>query len=511
MPSLVESSLIRQRPRKAKISVGVILWRTRTSLGQGLDMAHIEASINQVAATLERQYPGMWWTPSAPERRVPGTLRIDLAGQAKLEVTGELMNVEALSSDGVVLGDVFDPQGGVTICGAAVTNQRRRGETTVQEVVGTDILVGRQFPEGGLTRFTAVTFESSRLASWTNEPQPDLNNPTGDPLLYQVSIRVPEPLRCEIRDLGALTMNWLESSSFGIRGASVSVRPVFTVKLDGPLTLEEIWERVVTPLLFFTTFATGQGDSILSLKLQSSANARPDDWYDGDKAEWLGGTWGARSGDDELDVPRWEQLVQFDDVRDRFEQVFPRWFDLFPQAQSSLLDLFAVPITRGLFVEEQFTRIVRAMEAWHRETVGGTFMEDAHFADLLGRLVAAAESSEERSFVKMRLNYANERTLKQRLDALIEAAGSPLNDLVSSYSRFSRRVTDTRNSLAHHGSLGTAFDDAGLLCAQKTLELIMRAVLMRRLDFDDEAVAAAVQRTRDWTWWLGTPDNPLLA
>jgi hypothetical protein len=474
-------------------------------------MAHIDARIEQSATNLERSYSGMWWSPKDPSRKVPGTLRVDAAGSAKLEVTGKLLDMDDSAADRVVLGDVFEPHGGITLCDAAVVNERRRGDITVQEIFGIDVLAGAKFAEGADSRFIQVNFESVALAPWINEPRPDLQNADDDPLLYQVSLRVPEAQHCSIEGIGALSLTWHESSTFGVSGASVTVRPVLRVTLSEPMSLETIWEKVVTPLLFFTTFVTGQGDSILSLQVLSDQNARPEDYYDGDSAEWIGGTWRTRSGEQRPTVNWWDQLVQYKEVEAQFDVVLPAWFQMFNRAQSSLLDLFAVPITRNLFVEEQFIRVVRAMESWHRETTGGTYMDDRKFSELLDRLIRVGESREERQFIKMRLTYANESTLKQRLDALVEEAGSPLSALVASYTKFSRRVTDTRNSLAHHGSLGEAFDDRGLLCAQKTLELVMRAVLLRRLGFDDDAVSTAVLRTGDWKWWLGTPDNPLVS
>ena len=93
-------------------------------------------------------------------------------------------------------------------------------------------------------------------------------------------------------------------------------------------------------------------------------------------------------------------------------------------------------------------------------------MSDEDFAKLLEKLTAVMDKNE-RAFVQPRLR--NERTLRQRLDELLQVCGEPVASLLAEYQEFPRRVVDTRNSLAHEGKLGNAFTYAELFWAQKSL------------------------------------------
>ena len=127
------------------------------------------------------------------------------------------------------------------------------------------------------------------------------------------------------------------------------------------------------------------------------------------------------------------------------------------------------------------------------------------FQRLLGKL-AKVMDGQERAFIRPRLR--NERTLRQRLDEIIEMCGEPVVTLLAGYRNFPRRVVDTRNSLAHEGRLGESFTYEELFWAQKSLEHVFRSILLRNLGFTDEQIVQQVARTSQWHW-LTDPQNRL--
>lgn len=132
-------------------------------------------------------------------------------------------------------------------------------------------------------------------------------------------------------------------------------------------------------------------------------------------------------------------------------------------------------------------------------------MEEVDFSELLSKL-RTVTTGREWSYIKPRLR--NERSLRQRLDEVVAEAGDLLGSLVSQYRNFIDRVVTTRNSLAHEGRLGKAFTYEELFWAQKTLENLFRALLLRRLDFTDDQVTQCIVRTADWRW-LSSSQNRL--
>jgi hypothetical protein len=294
---------------------------------------------------------------------------------------------------------------------------------------------------------------------------------------------------------------WVDASSTSWDKAEVRVFPKFTVDFITPLTSEEIWRGVATPLLFLTSFACGLGDSVR--RIESWRPGKSDDDWDIDRADWLGGTW--REPPEVRPHPlAWRNsLLSFEDVADRFDEVVPAWFSLYQAAQYSMYDLFLKYVQPPFYLEDSFSRIVRGLETWHRLIEGGQIMDEEEFDALLKRLREAAGSGTHRQFVQMRLKYGNELTLKQRLDALIDQGGEPMSAVVESLDRFTRRVTDVRNSMTHFGEVGESLTFEQLWAAQTILELVIRSVMLRKLGYDGELISTAIKRTQLWeSLWL---------
>lgn len=174
------------------------------------------------------------------------------------------------------------------------------------------------------------------------------------------------------------------------------------------------------------------------------------------------------------------------------------WFAVHRAARSSLMDFFLSGFNQYEWAEDSFARIVRGLESWHRTVVGGLYMDESEYQGLYDQAVMSAASTQHREFLRMRLKYGNEPTLKRRLDESVAEAGPPVSDLVSSLDRFTRRVTEARNSLAHRGTSQQIYTRAQMWHAQAILQLVLRSVLLRRLGFGDEEVAACIARTEDW-------------
>jgi hypothetical protein len=210
------------------------------------------------------------------------------------------------------------------------------------------------------------------------------------------------------------------------------------------------------------------------------------------------------SGSDRSNVR--QNLVQFTELRECLEEVLSAWFHLVDQSSHSIFDFFAVAMTPSMYAEESFLRVARSIESWHRSAIGGTYMSDEDFEKLLDKLTAVMDK-DERAFVKPRLR--NQRTLRQRLDELLQVCGEPVVSLLAEYQGFPKRVVNTRNSLAHEGKLGDAFTYAELFWAQKSLEYVFRSVLLRRLGFADEQIIQQVCRTTEWRWMTDSQNRLL--
>ena len=141
------------------------------------------------------------------------------------------------------------------------------------------------------------------------------------------------------------------------------------------------------------------------------------------------------------------QLFTFHQVKDRFGVLVSGWLNDFQTIEPSINLYFAVATSTFMFLENQFLFLVQGLETLHRRTSKETKFVAAEFEALL-RIVVEACPKDKREWLSSKLRYANELTLRRRLDDLLGALSSavwPSGD----YSFPISEIVDTRNFLTH--------------------------------------------------------------
>jgi len=450
---------------------------------------------------------GIWWLPADPERTIGGQLTFVEREGGRLELLGGFFGQDAPQVPVVIFGTVAGKA--ITVCDASYQGRsttqdwRTGGEETVtsESWACYDVFVGIHSSEGSAQRFDAFILETAMLPVWVNKPRVDTERKEGS---IVITVPRPEPIFASIENVGNINLWWTSSERIGLN-AEVSVTPKVEFQPVHGSTVHEAWTAFVTPALFMVTFATGVADRIVSL--QGRIDGR-DDHPLHDRTvnipvhRWTGEVPPSRSHH------VYFHPVRFQDVESWFPHFVSNWFQIVVTSRDSFLDFVASSITPFLYLEEQFVRVVRAMESWHRRVIGGSYMDQASYETLIERVLSLT-AGRERQFLQMRLQHANERSLKQRLDDLIATAGEPVVSIVGTYSKFVRRVVSTRNSLVHDGKIGADFTYEELAWATRSLEEVFKSALLHRLGFDPKAVADAVKRSGAGSLLTG-PGNPLM-
>ncbi len=455
--------------------------------------------------TLEAR--GVWWYADSDDLKVGGILSYSQQTGGLLRLQGGLCRRDTDPRQGVLLGRT-DTRGLVTIADAHLVKST---DVLSGEVINEDwrcytIFVGEGLGDGQETLFETMRLSTGRLPWWVRKPFPETEHGVNGEVA--VTVQVPEALEACLGE-DTLRMIRVESSRHSLMEIEVTVQPYLCYRPAGPIPYEAYWEKFVTPTLFFLTLATGEADWLRDIWVTSVEGASAT--QDGGKSEptapirVLTSRWSSPARE-EVGVPRWwEFTLPFEHVEDRFETVWAKWFEVHTRARAALLEFFSVPLSPEVYLEDTFSRVVRALELWHRALVGGVLVPEKEYEAVLVKVRQALTRSEW-EIVGMRLRYGNEPTQKRRLDELIEEAGLPLTHLISQYTKFTRRVIDMRNQMTH-GAAGVPpiMTDEEMFWAQKALEAVFFAVLLRHL-FPNEEVESMIVGSRAWNN-LNVPAN----
>ncbi|MBM7784579.1 ApeA N-terminal domain 1-containing protein [Tenggerimyces flavus] len=435
---------------------------------------------------------GRWWLPSAPDWRVGGVLEFSAEGEGRLRLAGGLREGPVFGGDEVIHGS-SDEFGPVT-ASAAMLSQRSSGFGGKDDVAREEwnchtIFLGAHLDKGDREPIRSVRLSTAGLPWWAaraTRPRRDYYDDTGS---ISITISQPPSLSAPV-DGGNVMLSWFQSSSDSAVAAEVALEPALMYTPDNHTTFEAVWKSFITPALFLMTTLMGRGDQITEIDVECDSD-RPA------LARVLNSRWRAPLGEVPESSPFGLPLVPFEVFVRRFQEIVPSWFRLHSSASSAMLEYFGAKLIPQIYVEEAFSRAVRGMELFHRVRYGGQILSDDAFNDLLFK-VKGSLSGEARRLAMMRLQYANDLTQKNRLDAMIELSGDMVGATVDNFRKFSRRVVDQRNVMTHGGD--RSLTSSHMYWATNVIDVVYHAVILGNLGFSESDVNSAIA---DWRTWLG--------
>ncbi|MEQ8439510.1 MAG: hypothetical protein RIB65_18615 [Ilumatobacter fluminis] len=144
------------------------------------------------------------------------------------------------------------------------------------------------------------------------------------------------------------------------------------------------------------------------------------------------------------------------------------------------------------YAEPRFMMAMQTIEALHRRLRP----DSVHTASIEAREEALASVSEaNRAALKMRLQFAHEPTLRQRLRELINDAEPFASELLGDQLKpFVHQAVAARNAVTHLSPDVEHPSGLLLMALQRAASALTDLVLLRRLGFDDEGLRVAVRR-----------------
>ncbi|WP_395156892.1 HEPN domain-containing protein [Ilumatobacter sp.] len=453
---------------------------------------------------LSAAVPGRWWISDAPDSAVGGILRTD-GSVGSLELLGSLVEHGEIDRTFTILGESTNGEL-LTIPGAwsstyrTVQNRQEPEDSFDYQTLGFfEVLRGAHFVDGDSQLFDSFNFAGRALTSWINKDLINVDIPSGQPIT--VSIDLPEQMTIPLPD-GDLCLQWLRSWSMGL-DVSIQSIPTLTWHPTTPMSWESALKSVVRPIEFFLSLVSGE-----CVTFDEFTVASGDPTIERSRTAHVVA---ARYSGNDVDVGLrpWKSLIDYESVEDDFPAVLSRWVQLARNHRSAMVQFFSVASAPDSFAEETFLSTVRALEIWHRGAVGGIAMSKGKFKALRDA-VRGAVSRSDWTFLSRRLSHANEPSLKERLDSMLENSVEEYSEVVATYHRFSRRVVDTRNVFTHRGTQESRpFTDDEMQFAEVACATLFKLTVLQAVGLGGIA-AGRLAFTDDWRW-LAAPSNPLVA
>lgn len=211
-------------------------------------------------------------------------------------------------------------------------------------------------------------------------------------------------------------------------------------------------------------------------------------------------------------------LTRYPKISAWFPQIVKAWFTETADIRFVLDLVFASLQRPGRFLETRFMPFVQAVEVYSRAMHAGLIVDKAVYKPIRHTLVKSIPEStppELHEAIVKSLGYANDRTLRERVIALIDALEPETRQLFCvDVPSFAKGIVDTRNFYTHYSSdPKKALDDLPLHWATIKLQTMMKILLLKRIGIPEAEVRTIVESNQELGQnrraWREVPELPL--
>lgn len=429
------------------------------------------------------EYNGKWFLPSNPGEKITGKLTIDSNSAAILHLIGRFSILESdFQSTPIILGKATN--------GAFITLYKCTGifyREGFNDTYETDwsvsvIIKGAHFESAADLLFNKASIELVHLDEWLSAT--GFHGFNFDRTKCEFEIRYKLPKRIDY--------NYHDKFLFGFDFSMTS--PKYESTLDfkqtahfflfngqQPLHIDKILDYITNfrDFLAFATFQPTQIQGFVAQSEQVVTNIFGKQSMIPIKVFFVNHT---------PLLPTKQPFRFLFTHQDMHEGALLAWFENITKLRPVIDLLLDYISSQNPFTEQKFINIIQAVETFHRRKRGGTELPEADHQKRCEAIINAV-SEEYRGFIKEKLKYSNESSLRKRLKELIkEFDCATLQKVIPDFRSFITKVVENRNYYTHYGEdkESIAADRGELFRLTEKLKVILTFSCLSELGFQKQ-------------------------
>ena len=452
---------------------------------------------------------GDFWLPSSPENQVSGTLSISDGGNITLELTESLdssiqaqLGVTRPDSLNPILGHV-EKDGPIRLDRCYHTEKKRsivHGRLMAPDVIRANrAFMGFPYEEDTSPRFNTFSFSVEGIDEWVGISGIEVNRHSEK---RAVTISYDEPADISLNLQNKMRLLITFGSKFpgfpNLKSAEVSQKTYFRLISQKARELDD-FTSVAQKITAFLCFVMNE---IVCLdRMWATSDNLRETLPDGRTAlipvEIYCPSWPYAKNEPAID--EWDMLFKYEDRQNRVESIINKWIDNYKQIAPAL-DLYFLTKAGTLpTLNMQFLALAQALEAFHLRTSDEKHMNKAECKEICKKMIEACPE-EHRDWFRPKLQRANELTLQNRIEKMIE----PFDCLIDDARRpqLIKHIKNTRNYLTHYdpklekkAAKGRVLE---LLC--RKMNALFRLQFLKLIGFDEQEIDDIVDKCKYLKW-----------
>ncbi len=401
---------------------------------------------------------GVFWLPGKESEVVAGRLNFDPVKGATLSLTGIIEDLIAhfQRAQGIIRLHGVAGRRYLTLdnCFATNTAYDMPGVARQTYAVGL-VIAGHLFDQDEALAFDKCSVDFDQLAAWVRRSgvQVSARAPTDTQIVDHIDITF-DRLSDEAFQFGDEEL--ILSSTWALRGDNITETSLFQatqleLRYPAARLLDDILADIkwLQDLVTLATTAPAVPTEVILWRqdivrdqpefVPGDPKPQPMNYYAGQIAERV-----------RLKEPQRPDRVMF-----QFEAIgglptMARWIGLARTYAVVVDSLLSIRYSAGLYAQNRFSNVISAAESFHRLRFVNETMPQAKFDQRLDEMISQVGKKSRQNWLRMKLRYANEPSLADRLKEMIGYAGSAFATLCTDPESWATVVTESRNRLTHH-------------------------------------------------------------
>jgi hypothetical protein len=452
----------------------------------------------------ELEEVGIWWLPSNPERQISGVLKFSSSTGIQLELIGSFQEnhvVDFSEVYAIILGVIQGKL--VTLCGNRVTQSDSPSPGFKSEkYIANLAFVGTHFSSPDEAKFYRVAIEYSYLSDWANLP------PIRREEEYEENCRNIRGLNFSYTrpgciqgntDQGLLSLSYTWRNSGHPFQINFTQSATFEIKSKEDFSFDQWMSKIIFPLQNFITLATDRPNSVtrvLAFSRHGSRATLDTAYFTKEDAiiEIIYSSIYTEARQKNRLLPN-ELLFELKDIKETFGDTMSRWLAIAAELDSVCNLFFSTRYSQAMYQENHFLNIVQAAESYHRRRRFNRVLPKHEHEERISRILGNA-SEEDQEWLKQKLAFSNEPSLKERLIDLVKETREIISPLIVDEDSFIKQVRNTRNYLTHYDKSlqKKAVKGGNLYWLTYTLEVLLQACFLKELGFPSEQCIALFEK-----------------
>lgn len=462
---------------------------------------------------------GVWWLPESPRKRVYGTLTYDIIEGATLDLYGMverdlhtwLSRDSSLPENDIIVGELPDGKPvtlfqfhhvNVGFSRSLYTDSNSSNSFPVSKLRANYVFEGEHFLTKEDIKFEKISISLSHLRNWANHVHVQQSN---DENKLIVTHNLPPNVVVIIPHVGKLTLYYDTSVSQSSKNTTLGKEVGITIEAKEPTSFG-VWLKTIYLLQAFLSFATRhpvhllQMDEVKAIDLKLPRGETRKSFVTTDVFFRL-----SEIPEDSSTESPANMLFTLKDIADNFELCLQNWFQKAELLEPVYELHFGTLHNPTMYPIHKFSSLAQALETYHRRTNNRSAFPKEEF-EIRKKEILTAVPSQYEEWLKEKLSFSNELSLRQRLEDIMQTYNSIVG-IVPNQVDFIKKVVNTRNYLTHYDKRlrDKAVTGMELSSLSNSLRMLVEMCLLRELGISDEKISQIITTGNQGNLWFNHP------